>query len=131
MDSPSKIASLMTDADAAYDAEDDTWFETLPTADLTALWGVACANLACANPSGASWDDEVHDALYVRGWFDTDDDTKQAEATTIYPRPSADAQCDYCDTSVAFEVAVSGITRGKACRAHVGDLAGNIAKGKS
>lgn len=64
MDSPSKLASLMTAADTAYDAENQAWFEALPTEDLIALW------VACANIGGASWDDEVFDALDKRGWFE-------------------------------------------------------------
>lgn len=64
MDSPSKLASLMTAADTAYDAENQAWFEALPTEDLTALW------VACAIIGGASWDDEVFDALDKRGWFE-------------------------------------------------------------
>lgn len=125
MSSPSKVANLMTAADTAYDAENVAWFEALPTEDLTALWGIACANI-----SGASWDDEVYDALDKRGWFEAEGATS-TQTVTIHPRPSADAECDYCGKSVAFEVSVSGISEGQACRAHVGDLAGNIAKGKS
>lgn len=63
--SPSKVAALQNAADAAYDTENVAWFEALPTEDLTALWGVVCATLA-----GASWDDEVFDALAKRGWFE-------------------------------------------------------------
>lgn len=67
MSSPSKIAALQNAADKAYDAENVAWFEALPTEDLTALWGVCCANI-----NGASWDDEVYDALYPRGWFEAE-----------------------------------------------------------
>jgi len=59
-----KSAVLLEDAMAAYDREDRAWFYALPTESLTFLWGVACANI-----SGAAWDDEVYDALAVRGWF--------------------------------------------------------------
>jgi len=59
----SKAATIMTGADAAYDREDQAWFDALPTESLTLLWGVAVA-------TGASWDDEVYDALASRGWFD-------------------------------------------------------------
>jgi hypothetical protein len=64
----SKAATIIASADAAYDREDQAWFDALPTESLTLLWGVACANI-----SGASWDDEVYDALAERGWFDTED----------------------------------------------------------
>lgn len=67
MSTPSKIAALQNAADTAYDAENVAWFEALPTEDLTALWGIACAHV-----SGASWDDEVYDALAERGWFDVE-----------------------------------------------------------
>lgn len=64
----SKVAELMAEAERAYeaaveDARAEAWFEALPTEDLTALWGVACV-------TEVSWDDEVHDALAARGWFD-------------------------------------------------------------
>jgi hypothetical protein len=61
----SKAATIIASADAAYDREDQAWFDALPTESLTLLWGVACATLA-----GASWDDEVFDALAKRGWFE-------------------------------------------------------------
>jgi hypothetical protein len=61
----SKAATIIAGADAAYDREDQAWFDALPTESLTLLWGVACATLA-----GASWDDEVFDALAKRGWFE-------------------------------------------------------------
>ena len=60
----SKAATIIAGADAAYDREDRAWFYALPTESLTLLWGVAVANV-----SGASWDDEVYDALAERGWF--------------------------------------------------------------
>jgi hypothetical protein len=63
MSTTSKVATLITEADKAYDAVDQAWFEGLPTEDLTALWGVACA-------TDVSWDDEVYDALDKRGWFE-------------------------------------------------------------
>lgn len=60
----SKITTLQDEADKAYFAQDKGWFESLPTEDLTALWGVACST------EGGSWDDEVFDALDRRGWFE-------------------------------------------------------------
>lgn len=65
-----KSAALMADAGAAYDREDRAWFYALPTDRLAFLWGVACAN-----PTGTAWDDEVYDALAERGWFEGDVDS--------------------------------------------------------
>lgn len=59
----SKVAALMAEAEKAYDAENQGWFDALPTEDLTALWGIACV-------TDVSWDDEVFDAVAPRGWFD-------------------------------------------------------------
>jgi hypothetical protein len=56
---------LLTDAMAAYDREDQGWFDAAPTDVLAFLWGIACSDV-----SGAAWDDEVYDALATRGWFD-------------------------------------------------------------
>lgn len=54
---------LVAGADAAYDRGDQAWFESQSTEDLVALWE--------GNPMGMnfSWDDEVYDALYLRGYF--------------------------------------------------------------
>jgi hypothetical protein len=62
---PSKAQVLLTDAMAAYDREDQGWFDAAPTDVLAFLWGIACSDV-----SGAAWDDEVYDALATRGWFD-------------------------------------------------------------
>jgi hypothetical protein len=64
-DAPSKAQVLLADATAAYDREDQAWFNAAPTDTLAFLWGIACADV-----SGAAWDDEVYDALASRGWFD-------------------------------------------------------------
>lgn len=64
-DTKPKTAVLLDDAMAAYDREDQEWFNALPTESLTFLWGIACADV-----SGAAWDDEVYDALAPRGYFD-------------------------------------------------------------
>lgn len=53
-------------ADAAYEREDQDWFNAQSTEDLKALWVVACDLLN----GGAAWDDEVYDALAARGHFD-------------------------------------------------------------
>lgn len=63
--SVSKVAQIQTLADAAYDRDDRQWFYNAPLDYLCVLWGIACAN-----PFGASWDDEVFDALAERGWFE-------------------------------------------------------------
>jgi hypothetical protein len=60
----SKVRMLMARAEKAYAAENRGWFTALPTADLAALWGVACV-------TEAPWDDEVYDALAARGWFES------------------------------------------------------------
>ena len=59
----SKVARLIAEAEKAYDGEHPAWFESLPTEDLTALWGVACV-------AEVGWDDEVYDALVKRDWFE-------------------------------------------------------------
>lgn len=51
-------------AEVAYDAQDQDWFNALPTADLVALWAIACDI-----NRGACWDDEVYEALAARGHF--------------------------------------------------------------
>jgi hypothetical protein len=61
----SKVATITASADAAYDKDDREWFYNAPLDHLAVLWGIACANI-----SGASWDDEVFDALAARGWFE-------------------------------------------------------------
>jgi hypothetical protein len=61
----SKVQAIEARAQAAYDQDDRKWFYDAPLDHLAVLWGIACANL-----SGASWDDEVFDALAERGWFD-------------------------------------------------------------
>lgn len=58
---------LINEADAAYDRDDQDWFNRQDTADLLILWNlVSGENLF--SPAG-SWDDEVHDALFLRGHF--------------------------------------------------------------
>jgi hypothetical protein len=59
------IAALERDADAAYDREDQGWFNALSTEALEALWAIACDIVN----GGASWDDEVYEALAERGYF--------------------------------------------------------------
>jgi hypothetical protein len=61
----SKVAYLTAAANLAYDADNQEWFARLTTADLACLWGIACASDLIV-----VWDDEVHDALSARGWFE-------------------------------------------------------------
>lgn len=66
MSEKSRAAVLMDQADKAYEAQDDAWFEAQSDADLGFLWGVVIAS-GLAMPG---WDDEVFEALAKRGWFD-------------------------------------------------------------
>lgn len=61
--SMSKVQTIEARAQAAYEREDQAWFDSAPLDHLAVLWGIACA-------TGAAWDDEVYDALDKRGWFD-------------------------------------------------------------
>jgi hypothetical protein len=61
----SKVAGIEARADKAYEAEDEAWFFNAPLDHLAVLWGIACAR-----DMGASWDDEVFEALDRHGWFD-------------------------------------------------------------
>jgi hypothetical protein len=59
-------ARLVTSADAAYDREEQAWFNALSTPDLVMLWGlVSGINMLT---SAGSWDDEVYDALHSHGY---------------------------------------------------------------
>lgn len=60
------IDALERDADAAYDREDQAWFNAQTTEALTALWEIACDIIN----RGAAWDDEVYEALAARGFFE-------------------------------------------------------------
>ena len=57
--------ALLDGAEAAYDREDQGWFDALSTEDLAALWAIACDIF---NP--VAWDDEVYEALAPRGYFE-------------------------------------------------------------
>lgn len=57
--------ALQAEADKAYDAEDQSWFDSQSTEDLAALWA-----LCCNIETMPSYDDEVYDALAKRGYFD-------------------------------------------------------------
>lgn len=54
-------------ADAAYDGQDQAWFDALSTEVLVAMWELCCDIERCP-----SWDDEVYEALYKRGHFKED-----------------------------------------------------------
>lgn len=58
---------LFAAADAAYDAEDRDWFETLSVPELLTLWA-SVSNENFLEAEGP-WDDEVYDALYSKGHF--------------------------------------------------------------
>jgi hypothetical protein len=57
--------AVMAEAEAAYERGDQAWFNALPTETLAAMWA-----LCCDIETMPSWDDEVHDALYPRGYFE-------------------------------------------------------------
>lgn len=70
-----KMVALDLEARKAYDAEDQPWFDALPTEDLAALWGSICVltDVATAVPRSVTmpaYDDEVYEALAARGWFE-------------------------------------------------------------
>lgn len=57
--------ALLRAAEAAYDREDQGWFNSQTTEALSFLWSIACDITL-----GASWDDEVYEALALRGFFE-------------------------------------------------------------
>ena len=57
--------SVLADAERAYDRQDQDWFNALSTETLAAMW-VLCCDIATM----PSWDDEVYEALYPRGFFE-------------------------------------------------------------
>jgi len=57
--------ALLEEAEAAYDRNDQGWFNGQTTEVLVAMWAIACDI-----NQGACWDDEVYDALAERGHFD-------------------------------------------------------------
>ena len=59
-------SDLFSGADAAYDAEDSSWFESLSMDDLLILWDSVSGNnfIDMEGP----WDDEVYDALAAKGY---------------------------------------------------------------
>jgi hypothetical protein len=67
---PSKVQVIEARAAKAYESDNpdrdkvQAWFNALPDVDLGVLWGIACTQ-------GASWDDEVFEALDQRGWFES------------------------------------------------------------
>lgn len=64
-DATERELDLERAADAAYDREDQAWFNAQSTEDLETLWAQAC-DIA---ERGAAWDDEVHEALAARDYF--------------------------------------------------------------
>jgi len=63
---PPKLSDEVYEAaEAAYDREDQAWFNAQTTETLVAMWAL-CRDWTTA----PSWDDEVFDALAARGHFD-------------------------------------------------------------
>lgn len=58
--------ALLSEAEAAYDREDQEWFNRLSTENLVAMWAL------CITINAPSWDDEVYDALAARGHWDVE-----------------------------------------------------------
>src|SRR3982750_827185 len=61
-------ASVLADAERAYDRQDQEWFNALSTETLAAMWAL-CTDIGTL----PSWDDEVYEALYPRGYFESTD----------------------------------------------------------
>lgn len=66
----SENAELFAGADAAYAADDWSWFEKLSEAELSLLWDSVSGENMLAGKSGGPWDDEVYEALNDKGFFD-------------------------------------------------------------
>lgn len=71
MSSP-EMEAVLREATAAYEREDQGWFNSQTTEVLSALWSIACDI-----DVGAAWDDEVYEALALRGFF-KDDSTAES-----------------------------------------------------
>lgn len=63
-EAPKVPDALYAEAEAAYDREDQEWFNSLSTEHLVAMWAL------CITINAPSWDDEVYDALAARGHWD-------------------------------------------------------------
>lgn len=77
-------------ANAAYERADQAWFNALPTDTLAAMW-----KLCCDIETMPSWDDEVYDALYPRGYFAVAKPDPAYTPGAIYPPISEWSQEDY------------------------------------
>lgn len=75
-DLEAQYPDLVAGAEAAYDREDDGWFNALSTEELAILWPIAAARF--------SYDDEVYDALASRG-FNFEASRKTAEDGLVDP----------------------------------------------
>ena len=80
-------SDLFSGADAAYDAEDSSWFESLSMDDLLILWDSVSGNnfIDMEGP----WDDEVYEALADKGYeFPVKESRRRTAAAT--------AECPSC-----------------------------------
>ena len=62
-----ELEPIVSAASAAYDRQDQAWFDAQTTDTLATLWTLV-SGVNTFTPAGA-WDDEVHDALDARCWF--------------------------------------------------------------
>jgi hypothetical protein len=72
-------SDLFTGADAAYDRRDQGWFDALSMDDLAVLWdSVSGENMIDMQ---GSWDDEVYEALYAKGYFPDEGEARTSVKT--------------------------------------------------
>lgn len=64
-----KTASLFDEANAAYERQDQGWFNALSKGDLLTLWDAVSGENFATGSMTYAWDDEVYEALYSKGHF--------------------------------------------------------------